>query len=360
MAKIRLLIIDDSALIRQILTQIFNSSADIEVVGTAADPIIARDKIKKLNPDVLTLDIEMPRMDGLTFLRNLMRLRPMPVVMISTLTEKGAGVTLEALELGAVDFVAKPKIDVSNTLNDYAEDIISKVKMAASAHVRALELKPLAKKAGVSVANIHTAVAAQPSSPGKKHFKTTDKIIALGSSTGGTEAIKVVVRSLPVTTPAIVISQHLPAAFSKSFAKHVNEATEMNACIAQNGQQILPGNIYIAPGDQHLVIIRDGARYICQLNDGEPVNRHKPSVEVMFRSVAQNIAGNAIGVMLTGMGADGAKAMKEMKDAGAVNIVQDEASSVVWGMPGEAFRQGAADYVVPLDKVAAQILAIAS
>jgi two-component system chemotaxis response regulator CheB len=284
----------------------------------------------------------------------------MPVVMISTLTEKGAGVTLEALELGAVDFVAKPKIDVSNTLNDYAEDIISKVKMAASAHVRALELKPLAKKAGAPVANIRTAVAAQPNSPGKKHFKTTDKIIALGSSTGGTEAIKVVVRSLPVTTPAIVISQHLPAAFSKSFAKHVNEATEMNACIAQNGQQILPGNIYIAPGDQHLVIIRDGARYICQLNDGEPVNRHKPSVEVMFRSVAQNIAGNAIGVMLTGMGADGAKAMKEMKDAGAVNIVQDEASSVVWGMPGEAFRQGAADHVVPLDKVAAQILAIAS
>lgn len=351
MAKIRLLIIDDSALIRQMLTQIFNSSADIEVVGTAADPIIARDKIKKLNPDVLTLDVEMPRMDGLTFLRNLMRLRPMPVVMISTLTEKGAGVTLEALELGAVDFVAKPKVDVSNTLNEYAEDIIAKVKMAASARVRAVEVKPVAKK--------HTVATAQQTSPVKKHFKTTDKIIALGSSTGGTEAIKEVVRGLPVTTPAIVISQHLPAAFSESFAKHVNEATEMNACIAQNGQQILPGNIYIAPGDQHLVIIRDGARYICQLNDGEPVNRHKPSVEVMFRSVAQSIAGNAIGVMLTGMGADGAKAMKEMKDAGSVNIVQDEASSVVWGMPGEAFKQGAADYVVPLDKVATQILAIA-
>jgi two-component system chemotaxis response regulator CheB len=359
MEKIRLLIIDDSALVRQMLTQIFNSSDDIEVVGTAADPIIARDKIKKLNPDVLTLDIEMPRMDGLTFLRNLMRLRPMPVVMISTLTEKGAGVTLEALELGAVDFVAKPKIDVSNTLNDYAEDIISKVKMAASAHVRALELKPLAKKAGAPVANIRTAVAAQPSSPGKKHFKTTDKIIALGSSTGGTEAIKVVVRSLPVTTPAIVISQHLPAAFSKSFAKHVNEATEMNACIAQNGQQILPGNIYIAPGDQHLLVVRDGARYICQLNDGPPVNRHKPSVEVMFRSVAKNVGKNAICVMLTGMGADGSKTMLEMKGAGSVNIVQDEASSVVWGMPGEAFKLGAADHVVPLNKIASKILALA-
>ena len=360
MAKIRLLIIDDSALIRQMLTQIFNSSTDIEVVGTAADPIIARDKIKKLNPDVLTLDIEMPRMDGLTFLRNLMRLRPMPVVMISTLTEKGAGVTLEALELGAVDFVAKPKVDVSNTLNQYAEDIIAKVKMAANAQVRTLEVKPVVKKRGVNVAKTQTLDAAQQTSSLKKHFKTTDKIIALGSSTGGTEAIKEVVRGLPITTPAIVISQHLPAAFSASFAKHVNEATEMNASIAQNGQQILPGNIYIAPGDQHLLIIRDGARYICQLNDGEPVNRHKPSVEVMFRSVAKNIAANAIGVMLTGMGADGAKAMKEMKDAGSVNIVQDEASSVVWGMPGEAFKQGAADYVVPLDKVASQILAVAN
>jgi two-component system chemotaxis response regulator CheB len=361
MEKIRLLIIDDSALVRQMLTQIFNSSDDIEVVGTAADPIIARDKIKKLNPDVLTLDIEMPRMDGLTFLRNLMRLRPMPVVMISTLTEKGAGVTLEALELGAVDFVAKPKVDVSNTLNEYAEDIIAKVKMAANARLRTLEPKPSAKISDSIIAKKNVAGGAVlQTSPVKKHFKTTDKIIALGSSTGGTEAIKVVVRGLPITTPAIVISQHLPAAFSVSFAKHVNEATEMNVCIAQNGQQILPGNIYIAPGDQHLLVKRDGARYICQLNDGEPVNRHKPSVEVMFRSVAQNIAGNAIGVMLTGMGADGAKAMKEMKDAGSINIVQDEASSVVWGMPGEAFKQGAADYVVPLDKVATQILAIAS
>lgn len=359
MAKIRLLIIDDSALIRQMLTQIFNISDDIEVVGTAVDPIAAREKIKRLSPDVLTLDVEMPRMDGLTFLRNLMRLRPMPVVMISTLTEKGAAVTLEALELGAVDFVAKPKVDVSNSLNEYAEEIIAKVKMAAKAHVRTLETKPVAKKV-LSAPVKHTADAIIQATPAKKHFKTTDKIIALGSSTGGTEAIKAVVTGLPNTTPAIVISQHLPSAFSASFAKHVNDATEMKVSIAKNGQQILPGNIYIAPGDQHLLIKRDGARYICQLNDGPPVNRHKPSVEVMFRSVAQNVGSNAIGVMLTGMGADGAKAMKEMKEAGSVNIVQDEASSVVWGMPGEAFRQGAADYVVPLDKVAAQILALAT
>jgi len=360
MAKIRLLIVDDSALIRQMLTQIFSSSDDIEVVGTAVDPIAAREKIKRLNPDVLTLDIEMPRMDGLTFLRNLMRLRPMPVVMISTLTEKGAAVTLEALALGAVDFVAKPKVDVSNSLNQYAEEIIAKVKMAAKAQVRALDVKPKTKNR-VSAAPVkHTADAIIAASPAKKHFKTTDKIIALGASTGGTEAIKEVVTGLPDTTPAIVISQHLPSAFSNSFAKHVNEATDMQVCIAQNGQQILPGNVYIAPGDQHLLIKRDGARYVCQLNDGPPVNRHKPSVDVMFRSVAQNVGSNAVGVMLTGMGGDGAKAMKEMKDAGSVNIVQDEASSVVWGMPGEAFREGAADYVVPLEKVAAQILALAT
>ncbi|MCK5121772.1 MAG: chemotaxis response regulator protein-glutamate methylesterase [Methylococcales bacterium] len=356
--KIRLLIVDDSALIRQMLTQIFNSSDDIEVVGTAIDPIAAREKIKKLNPDVLTLDIEMPRMDGLTFLRNLMRLRPMPVVMISTLTEKGAAVTLEALELGAVDFVAKPKVDVSNTLNEYAEDIIAKVKMAAKARVRTLEVKPKGSPPPIVVVEKHSADAVISASPAKKHFKTTDKIIALGSSTGGTEAIKVVIRGLSRDTPAIVISQHLPAAFSESFTKHVNEASDMTACIAKDGQQILPGNIYISPGDRHLLVIRDGARYICKLNDGPPVNRHKPSVDVMFRSVAQNVGSNAIGVMLTGMGADGAMAMKEMKDAGAINVVQDEETSVVWGMPGEAFRLGAADYVVPLDKVATQIMSL--
>lgn len=353
MSKIRLLIIDDSALIRQMLTQIFNSSNDIEVVGSAVDPIAAREKIKKLNPDVLTLDIEMPRMDGLTFLRNLMRLRPMPVVMISTLTEKGAAVTLEALELGAVDFVAKPKVDVSNSLNAYAEDIIEKVRIAARAKVRPFQEK---KKVTQVASFANTSVQ---SNPANNHFKTTDKIIALGSSTGGTEALKEVVAGLPRNTPAIVVSQHLPVSFSASFAKHVDEATEMTACIAQNGQQILSGNIYIAPGDQHLLVVRDGARYICQLNDGPPVNRHKPSVEVMFRSVAQNVGKNAIGVMLTGMGADGSKTMLEMKEAGSVNIVQDEASSVVWGMPGEAFKLGAADHIVPLNKIAAKILALA-
>lgn len=348
MEKIKILIVDDSALIRQMLTRIFATAEDIEVVGTASDPLIARDKIKLLNPDVLTLDVEMPRMDGLTFLRNLMRLRPMPVVMISTLTARGAEVTLEALALGAVDFVAKPKADVAGALQDYADEIIGKVRMAAKAKVKALEV-PKPSLAGSS---------AIPQSAIKKHFKTTDKVIAVGASTGGTEAVKVLVKMLPANAPAMVITQHLPVAFSSSFAKHVNDVSEMNACIASDGQLILPGHIYIAPGDKHLQVGRDGARYVCRLDDGPLINRHKPSVEALFRSMAENVGKNAIGVMLTGMGADGAKAMLQMREAGAINIVQDEASSVVWGMPGEAYKQGAAHYVLPLEKIADQILAL--
>jgi two-component system, chemotaxis family, protein-glutamate methylesterase/glutaminase len=341
MAKIKVLIVDDSALIRQMLTQIFNSAEDIEVVGTAGDPLIARDKIKALNPDVLTLDVEMPRMDGLTFLRNLMRLRPMPVVMISTLTAKCAEVTLDALALGAVDFVAKPKADVASALQDYADELISKIRMASKAQVKALESKPQTEQA---------------TQMGKKHFRTTDRIIAVGSSTGGTEALKEIVKQMPKNAPAILVTQHLPAAFSLSFARHVNDASEMNASIAQDGQLILPGNIYIAPGDRHLKVARDGARYICRLDDGPTVNRHKPSVEVLFRSVAQNVGKNAIGVMLTGMGSDGSRAMLEMKEAGAINIVQDQPSSIVWGMPGEAYKLGAAHHMLPLNQIAMQIM----
>lgn len=369
MDKIKLLIIDDSALIRKILTEIFNSAHDIEVVGTAEDPIVARELIKKLNPDVLTLDVEMPRMDGLTFLRNLMRLRPMPVVMISTLTEKGADVTLEALSLGAIDFVAKPKVDVKNSLNDYADDIIDKVRMAARAKIQGTagggtvpagprSAKPFPPSVS-SCSQNHSVDIVIPSLI-TKAVKKTEKIIALGSSTGGTEALKIVARDLPVTTPAIVVSQHLPVAFSASFAKHVNDISAMNVCLAEDGQAILPGNMYIAPGDRHLLVVREASRYVCRLHDGPPVNRHKPSVDVMFRSVAQNVGSNAIGVMLTGMGADGARCMKEMREAGARNVVQDEDSSVVWGMPGEAYRLGAAEAVLPLGQIAKQILKFAS
>lgn len=354
MNKVRVLIIDDSLLIRKILTEIFNSSPDIEVVGAAADPLIAREMIKQLNPDVLTLDIEMPRMDGITFLRNLMRLRPTPVVMISTLTEKGAEVTLEALTLGAVDFIAKPKVAVVSTLNSYADDIISKVKMAARANVRndtnrTLRTREVDKTPGD--VNLKTE-------PVKKRAAAGNKIIALGASTGGTEAIKAVVKGLPAGTPAVVITQHLPAAFSESFVRHIDLVTEMTACIPKHGQTVAAGHIYLAPGDRHMKVIREGSGFVIQLHNGEPVNRHKPAVDVMFRSVARNAGANAVAVLLTGMGADGAIGMKEMHDAGAKTVIQDEQSSVVWGMPGAAFKLGCTDYVLPLEDVAHKILSL--
>jgi two-component system chemotaxis response regulator CheB len=345
MNKIRVLIIDDSVLIRKMLTEILSSSPDIEVVGAAADPLIARDMIKQLNPDVLTLDIEMPHMDGITFLRNLMRLRPTPVVMISTLTEKGAGVTLEALTLGAVDFIAKPKADVVNMLNSYAEEIISKVKMAARANLSS------------SNRALKTETASAPE-PARTRPLGNDRIIALGASTGGTEAIKIVARGLPADTPGIVITQHLPAAFSESFVKHIDLASKMTALIPKHGQTVENGHIYLAPGDRHMEVVREGSRYVMKLVDTEPVNRHKPAVDVMFRSVAKCAGANAVSVLLTGMGADGAAGMKEMHDAGAKTIIQDEQSSVVWGMPGSAYKLGCTDYVLPLDNIAGQITAL--
>lgn len=359
MAKINVLVVDDSALVRKLLSEVLNSDPDIEVIGTAVDPYQAREKIKQLKPDVLTLDVEMPRMDGVTFLKNLMRLHPMPVVMVSTLTEHGAQVTLEALELGAVDFVAKPKVDLSNTLGDYAVEIIEKVKTAAAVNVNALlrekqTIKEVPEKLTADAILAKRSPTAIPS-----HLKTTDKIIAIGSSTGGTEAIKVILQRLPANCPGIVITQHIPASFSGPFAERVNSMSAINVCEAKDGQQILPGHAYIAPGGQHLMVERSGARFYCKLNDGPAVSRHKPSVDVLFRSVAQNVGANAIGVMLTGMGDDGAKGMLEMKDAGAFNFVQDEKSCVVWGMPMQAIKLGATELQVPLDKIAAKLMSLA-
>lgn len=355
--KIKVLIIDDSALVRQMLTELLDKDPDIEVIGTAADPYVARDKIKKLKPDVLTLDVEMPKMDGITFLSNLMRLHPMPVIMVSTLTEKGADVTFQALELGAIDFVSKPKIDLAHTLGDYEREIIEKVKVAASARV-----KPLTKRLPGVVLSVDPKLSADAIIAKRrtdKKFRTTDKIIAIGASTGGTEAIKEVLIQLPADTPGIVISQHIPEAFSGPFSRRMDGVSQMKVTEAQDGQQVMPGSVYIAPGNRHLLVERDGARYICRLNDGPPVNRHKPSVDVMFRSVADNVGPNAIGVMLTGMGDDGARGMKEMHEAGSRNIVQDEKTSVVWGMPGEAVKHGGVDEVLPLQKVAARVLRLA-
>lgn len=350
--KIRVLIVDDSALVRQVLSEILAGDPAIEVVGTAQDPYIARDKIKQLNPDVLTLDVEMPRMDGVTFLRNLMRLRPMPVVMISSLTEKGADITLEALELGAIDFVAKPKLDVATGLEEYAREICEKVRLAAEVPVRALGER-----------SSHQAVtpAAPLSTTGsdKSHLKTTEGIIAIGASTGGTEAIRVVLEQLPPDAPGIVISQHIPAAFSRPFAERMHRSSALTVYEASDGQQILPGHVYIAPGDDHLTVERSGARYLCRLDRSAPVNRHRPSVDVMFRSVATQVGANAMGVLLTGMGEDGARGLLEMRQAGAITLAQDEKTSVVWGMPGTAVELGAASFVLPLPQIAGKLMTLA-
>lgn len=351
---IKVLIIDDSAVVRQILTEILSSDKEIEVIGTAIDPYIARDKIKKLNPDVLTLDVEMPRMDGISFLRNLMRLRPMPVIMISSLTEEGADIALEALGLGAVDYVSKPKIDVKNQLGSYSEEIISKVKAAASANI----IPGIAAAIPATHAKVPPKVDSDKTvskKPYRKVIKTTEKIIAIGASTGGTEAIKEILMGMRPDSPGTLITQHIPASFSAAFAKRMNTVSPMSVCEAIDGQQVLPGHAYIAPGDKHLLLERSGARYYCRLDDGELRNRHKPSVEVLFESVEEAAGVNAIGIILTGMGADGARALMGMREAGARTIAQDENSSVVWGMPGEAVKMGAAEYVLPLSQIADKV-----
>jgi len=340
---IRVLIVDDSALMRQLLTEILDSAPDIEVVGSAQDPYVARERIKELDPDVLTLDVEMPRMDGLTFLRNLMRLRPMPVVMVSSLTERGAEVTLHALELGAVDFVRKPDGPIAAGLREYAEELIEKIRMAATIKVRPLQVAPA------------MTTESQPARA-ISSFRTTDRVLAIGASTGGTEAIKEVLIRLPPDTPGVVIAQHIPSGFSAAFAERMNRQTGLVVKEAADGDRVMLGHAYIAPGDYHLQLARDGARYVCRLDRGEPVNRHRPSVDVLFRSVVRAAGANAAAALLTGMGADGAQGLKELHDFGVHTIAQDEATSVVWGMPGEAVKRGGAVEVLPLKDIAAALL----
>jgi len=347
---IRVLIVDDSALVRKLLTSLLGADPGITVVGTASDPYIARDKIKKLKPDVLTLDIEMPRMDGITFLRNLMRLHPMPVVMISSPNRKRADATFDALELGAVEFINKPVSNIAENLVHYREEIISKLKLAAGARILPHEnMRP-------GDADIRQQLPASDAVldrvSGRRQFPVRDAILAIGASTGGTEAIREVLAELPSTAPATVITQHIPAAFSKAFAARLNSVCAIHVCEARNGQELQPGHAYIAPGDQHLVVVRDGAGFRCRLSDGPPVNRHKPSVDVMFLSVAESAGSSVMAILLTGMGNDGAAGMKELREAGALTIAQDEASSVVWGMPGSAVKLGAAEEVLPLERIA--------
>jgi two-component system chemotaxis response regulator CheB len=358
MKRVRALIIDDSSVVRQLLTQILNETPDIEVIGTAEDPYEAREKIKKLAPDVLTLDVEMPKMNGVSFLKNLMRLHPLPVVMISTLTEKGADVTLQALEIGAIDFVAKPRLDLPQQLNKYTTEIIEKVRAAANVNINAV----LAKKAiKINEQGQLRGIKEQTSRTIKKvalaQLRTDIDVIAIGASTGGTEAIKQLLSQLPVECPGIVIVQHLPAEFSIQYARRVNQMSDIQVSVAQHNKEIVSGHAYIAPGDKHLLIEERQGRYYCQLKDGEEVKGHKPSVDVLFNSIAEQAGGRAIGIILTGMGSDGAEGLLAMKQAGGRNLAQDEKSSVVWGMPMQALKLDAVHEQVPITHMAEKLIA---
>lgn len=342
--KIRVLCVDDSALVRSLMTEIINAQPDMTVVATAADPLVARDLVKQHNPDVMTLDVEMPRMDGLEFLEKLMRLRPMPVVMVSSLTERGSESALRALELGAIDFVTKPRLGLREGLLGYAELIAGKVRAAAQARILPRQV----------------ARSAQPpaaAAPLRSPLLSTEKLIIIGASTGGTEAIREVLQALPSDSPGILIAQHMPAGFTQSFAQRLDSLCRIAVSEALDGERILPGHAYIAPGGFHLQLGRSGANYVARVDQSAPVNRHRPSVDVLFDSAALHAGKNAIGVILTGMGRDGAEGLLRMRQAGAHTLAQDEASCVVYGMPREAHALGAACEVAPLSEMGARVLA---
>ncbi|MFZ5523221.1 MAG: protein-glutamate methylesterase/protein-glutamine glutaminase [Pseudomonadota bacterium] len=340
--KIKVLVVDDSALIRAVMKEIINREKDLECVGAAPDPLVAREMIKSLNPDVLTLDVEMPKMDGLDFLERLMRLRPMPVLMVSTLTEFGSDITFRALELGAVDFVSKPKLDIARGMEEYAIEITDKIRAAAQAQVQ--------KAAVTQVREKFSADAVLPSVAAR--LISTEKIVVIGASTGGTEAIKEILTNLPADAPGVLVTQHMPEHFTKSFADRLNTLCRISVKEAEHNERILPGHAYIAPGHSHLLLKRSGTNYMTQLDQGELVNRHRPSVDVLFRSAANAAGSNALGIILTGMGKDGVQGLLELKQTGAHTIAQDEASCVVFGMPKEAIAAGGVSEVLPLQSIA--------
>lgn len=358
--KTRVVVVDDSALVRSLLAEIINRQPDMQCIGAASDPFAAREMIRNLDPDVITLDVEMPRMDGLDFLSRLMRLRPMPVVMVSTLTERGAEVTMRALELGAVDFVAKPKIGIADGMRQLTDDITDKIRIAARAQVRRAPAAAAAAPAATAQAQGQgqgPAAAPRPAAaPAALGRLSTEKLVFIGASTGGTEATKDLLMALPPDAPAVVITQHMPPGFTTSYARRLDGLCRIRVKEAVDGERILPGHAYIAPGGLHLSVERSGANYVARVRDGEPVNRHKPSVEVLFQSAARCVGPNAVGIMLTGMGADGARAMREMRDAGSFNLCQDEATCVVFGMPREAIQHGAAHEVLPLPQIAPRVI----
>ena len=345
MRKIKVLVVDDSALIRALLKEIINQSKDMVVIDTASDPLIARKKIRDLKPDVITLDIEMPNMNGLEFLEKLMLLHPIPVLMISTLTEKGSAATLRALELGAIDFIQKPKFDVKNKIEEYAEELVAKLRIVAQANVRPLK-------------SIHSTkpLKIRPTKPVQNNTHQQAKLLVIGASTGGTEAIKHILVKMPVNSPPILMVQHMPEGFTKSFAARINELCQITVKEAVHNERILQGHAYLAPGDYHLTVLKKGVYYYCQLSQEGTVNFHRPSVDVLFNSVAKFIKNNGVGVILTGMGKDGALGLKNLHDLGCRTFSQDKASCVVFGMPKEAIELGAVDVIAPIDELAEHIL----
>jgi two-component system chemotaxis response regulator CheB len=340
-SQTRVLIVDDSALVRQMLGQMLASDPAITVVGAAPDPLIAREMIKSLNPDVVTLDIEMPRMDGLAFLEKIMTLHPMPVVMISSLTQKGADTALRALAIGAVDYVAKPTIGLVDGFRSLRDEIVAKVKAAAKAKVRPLCINK-------------TPAAATPLPGGG--YSSSERVIAIGASTGGVEALQTLLTAFPADAPAIMITQHMPALFTASFANRLDQFCAVTVCQAQDKERVLPGHVYIAPGGFHLELARSGANYVCRVHDQAPVSGHRPSVDVLFRSVARAAGANAVGIILTGMGKDGAAGLLEMRQAGASTVGQSEATCVVYGMPKAAHDCGATELELPLEKIPEHVL----
>jgi two-component system chemotaxis response regulator CheB len=347
MKPISVVVVDDSALIRSVLSAIINATPDMRVVATAPNPLVARERIRELDPDVITLDIEMPQMNGLDFLERLMALKPTPVVMISSLTERGGELTLRALELGAVDFVTKPQFSIEQGMNEYAEMIVTKLRAAASARVRQRSTPLPVSMQGPSAAGAATM---------RRPMLSTEKLIAVGASTGGTEAIRDFLLGLPFDAPGVVIVQHMPERFTRTFAARLDRETQLTVCEAEEGQRVLPGHAYIAPGHSHLLLKRNGAQYVTALSSQPPCNGHRPSVDVLFHSVAQSAGANAIGVILTGMGRDGAAGLLAMRQAGADTYAQDEKTCVVFGMPREAIALGAAAEVLPIDRIATQVL----
>ncbi|MFH0924159.1 MAG: chemotaxis response regulator protein-glutamate methylesterase [bacterium] len=341
--RIKVLIIDDSALVRDILAQGLSKDPGLDIVGTAADPYIARDKIVKLEPNVLTLDVEMPRMDGVEFLRRLMPQYPLPVVMVSALTEKGKQITLDALEAGALDFVTKPSTDVARGLNSMLMELRTKIKIASTANVSHWKAQRIDRPS--MLATDKKALA-----------ETTDKVITIGASTGGTEAIRHVITKFPSNMPGVVIVQHMPPGFTRMFADRLNQLSAMEVKEAESGDRVMTGRVLIAPGGQHMTVTRSGGMYRVVCQSGQDVNGHCPSVDVLMNSVAKYVGSNAVGVMLTGMGHDGSDGMLAMKNAGAKNIAQDEATSVVFGMPKEAYARGGAERLVSLDNIPNEVI----